>query len=105
MRKCNLVVLSDEGTFIFWCTECQVISLVYCTFICQCCSMSNKGANIPLSPWKNIEKSSWRFGSTTTKTEFPELDFAEARLAMPAAKRRILRRENMASEEMCVSCK
>lgn len=52
----------------------------------------------PLSPWKNIEKSSWRFGSTTTRTESPELDFAVTKLARPAANRRILLRENISYE-------
>ena len=59
---------------------------------------SSAYVRLPFSPWKNIEKSSWRFGSTTTRTESPELDFAVAKLARPAATRRILLRENISCE-------
>jgi len=42
-----------------------------------------------------MEKSSWRLGSTTTRTEFPVLDFASTRVMRPRANAMSHRDENM----------
>lgn len=52
-------------------------------------------SNSPFKPSKNIEKSSLRLGSTTTRTELPELDFALAQLAKAIPNRTSPFRENI----------
>jgi hypothetical protein len=50
---------------------------------------------LPLKSSKNIEKSSFRFGSTTTRRELPILDFAFAKLNRATPNNKALFRKNM----------
>ena len=98
MREFRFVILNDDWGHILWSTESQVIALIYDSHTLEIVMIHNS-LNAPFRPSKNIEKSSWRLGSTTTRTEFPVLDFAFTMLAIPAATIKSLWRENIGRED------
>jgi len=96
MCKRSFVVLDYRRCLVLGYSEGQFISLVYIKL--ELCLSVCDQVDVPFKLSKNMEKSSWRLGSTTTRTEFPVLDFACTRLKKPSTNTMSHRGENMTAE-------